>query len=175
MARSSGERTQDVKRRSARRGGSIPPRTEQQEKSIFCNVSPPLETVQPTRKEDTGQANSHTLAARKDEQKINNNHRLKRFGQRTFFRTAGKTANKRRFTDGLAAGAKRRHSWQAWKASRGCNTPPYSSRFLPFLPFSYRLTRSTLPTRPVRIRGLPQFYNQKGEPHARLLKNFPGV
>ena len=37
--------------------------------------------------------------------------------------TAGETANKRRFTDGLAAGAKRRHLWQAWKASRGCNTP----------------------------------------------------
>ena len=40
-----------------------------------------------------------------------------------FFLAAGKTANKRRFTDSLAAGAKRRHLWQAWKASRGCNTP----------------------------------------------------
>lgn len=41
MVRSSGEQPQDVKRRSARRGGSIPPRTEQQEKSIFCkHVSP---------------------------------------------------------------------------------------------------------------------------------------
>lgn len=123
MARSSGEQPRDVKRRYARRGGSIPPRAEQQEKSIFCtSTSPPLETVSPTRKEDAGQANSHTLAARKDEQKTNNN-RLKRFGQRTFFLTAGKTANKRRFTNGLAAGAKRRHSWQAWEASRGCNTP----------------------------------------------------
>jgi hypothetical protein len=42
MVRSSGEQPQDVKRRSARRGGSIPPRAKQQEKSIFCNrhVSP---------------------------------------------------------------------------------------------------------------------------------------
>nr|DAH64698.1 MAG TPA: hypothetical protein [Caudoviricetes sp.] len=40
MARSSGERTRDVKRRYARRGGSIPPRAEQQEKSIFCNEFP---------------------------------------------------------------------------------------------------------------------------------------
>lgn len=59
MARSSGERTRDVKRRYAIRGGSIPPRAEQQEKSIFCNKHPPLETVSPTRKEDAGQANSH--------------------------------------------------------------------------------------------------------------------
>ena len=59
MARSSGERTRDVKRRSARRGGSIPPRAEQQEKSIFCKHVSPLETVPPTRKEDTGQTNSH--------------------------------------------------------------------------------------------------------------------
>lgn len=103
MVRSSGEQPQDVKRRSARRGGSIPPRAKQQEKSIFCNKHPPLETVQPTRKEDAGQANSHTLAARKDEQKTNNN-RLKRFGQRTFFLTAGKTANKKRFTNGLPSG-----------------------------------------------------------------------
>lgn len=59
MVRSSGEQPRDVKRRYAIRGGSIPPRAEQQEKSIFCSTFPPLETVQPTRKEDTGQANSH--------------------------------------------------------------------------------------------------------------------
>ena len=37
MVRNSGEQPRDVKRRYARRGGSIPPRTKQQEKSIFCN------------------------------------------------------------------------------------------------------------------------------------------
>lgn len=75
----------------------------------------------------------HILAARKDEQKTNNN-RLKRFGQRTFFLAAGKTANKRRFTDSLAAGVKRRHLWQAWKASRGCNIPPIRQGFFLFFP-----------------------------------------
>nr|DAG44252.1 MAG TPA: hypothetical protein [Caudoviricetes sp.] len=61
MVRSSGERTRDVKRRYARRGGSIPPRAEQQEKTPYfvIRTSPPLETVQPTRKEDAGQENSH--------------------------------------------------------------------------------------------------------------------
>ena len=51
-----------------------------------------------------------------------------------FFLAAGKTANKRRFTDSLAAGAKRRHSWQAWKASRGCNTLPIRQGFFLFYP-----------------------------------------
>nr|DAF01517.1 MAG TPA: hypothetical protein [Caudoviricetes sp.] len=35
MVRSSGEQPRDVKRRYAIRGGSIPSRAEQQEKSIF--------------------------------------------------------------------------------------------------------------------------------------------
>lgn len=103
MARSSGEQPRDVKRRSARRGGSIPPRAKQQEKSIFCNKHPRLKRYSPQK--GGRRAGKFTLAARKDEQKTNNN-RLKRFGQRTFFLAAGKTANKRRFTDGLAAGAK---------------------------------------------------------------------
>lgn len=104
MVRSSGERTRDVKRRSARRGGSIPPRAKQQEKSIFCNKHVfPLETVQYSPQKGGRRAGKFTLTARKDEQKTNNN-RLKRFGQRTFFLAAGKTANKRRFTDGLPPG-----------------------------------------------------------------------
>ena len=132
MARSSGERTRDVKRRSARRGGSIPPRAEQQEKSIFCNKHPPLETVSPHRKEDTWQANSHWHPGKTGKRSTGSKgsgqtgHFISGGSERRakpFFLTAGKTANKRRFTDGLAAGAKRRHSWQAWKASRGCNTP----------------------------------------------------
>lgn len=174
MVRSSGERTRDVKRRSARRGGSIPPRAKQQEKSIFCNKHVfPLETVQYSPQKGGRRAGKFTLTARKDEQKTNNN-RLKRFGQRTFFLAAGKTANKRRFTDGLPPG-KTAALMASMEGIARVQHPPYSSRFLPFLPFSCRLTRSTLPTRPVRIRGLPQFYFQKGEPHARLLKNFPGV
>lgn len=171
MVRSSGERTRDVKRRYARRGGSIPPRAEQQEKSIFCNKHPRLKRYRPQK--GGHRAGKFTLAARKDEQKTNNN-RLKRFGQRTFFLTAGKTANKKTFHKRPAVGLKRRHSWQAWKASRGCNTPLFV-KVSSFPSVLTRLTRSTLPTRPVRFRGLPQFYNQKGEPHARLLKNFSGV
>nr|DAR15742.1 MAG TPA: hypothetical protein [Caudoviricetes sp.] len=93
MVRSSGERTRDVKRRYARRGGSIPPRAEQQEKTPYfvTRTSPPLETVSPHRKEDTGQANSHTLAARKDEQ----NH---------FFGQPERRQIKKRFTNGLPPG-----------------------------------------------------------------------
>lgn len=172
MARSSGEQPRDVKRHHAKRGGSIPPRAEQQEQSIFCRARfPRLKRYSP-QKGGHG-AGKFTLAARKDEKKINN-HRLKRFGQRTFFRTAGKTANKRRFTDGLAAGAKRRHSWQAWKASRGCNTPLFV-KVSSFPSILTRLTRSTLPTRPVRFRGLPQFtLRRKGKKNAGLSEGFPG-
>lgn len=74
MARSSGEQPRGVKRRYAIRGGSIPPRAEQQEQSIFCNkhVFAPLETVQPHQK-GGHRAGKFTLAARKDEQKPNNN------------------------------------------------------------------------------------------------------
>ena len=54
MVRSSGEQPRDVKRRYAIRGGSIPPRAEQQEKSMFCNKHPPLETVQPTERRTQG-------------------------------------------------------------------------------------------------------------------------
>nr|DAS64649.1 MAG TPA: hypothetical protein [Caudoviricetes sp.] len=121
MARSSGERTRDVKRRYARRGGSIPPRAEQQEKSIFCNKHPRLKRYRPQK--GGHRAGKFTLAARKDEQKTNNN-RLKRFGQRTFFLAAGKTANKKRFTDGLPpgknGGTHGRHS--RYRASAGCKS-----------------------------------------------------
>nr|DAZ09251.1 MAG TPA: hypothetical protein [Caudoviricetes sp.] len=52
--------------------------------------------------------------------------------------------------------------------------PPYSSRFLPFLPSSHRLTRSTLPTRPVRFRGLPPFtLSRKGKKNAGLSEGLP--
>lgn len=54
MARSSGERTRDVKRRSARRGGSIPSRAEQQEKSIFCNKHPRLKRYRPPERRTQG-------------------------------------------------------------------------------------------------------------------------
>lgn len=99
MVRSSGEQPRDVKRRSARRGGSIPPHAEQQEKSIFC---PPLETVQPTRKEDTGQANSHWRLGKTSKKSIIIGS--KGLGNAHFFLAAGKTANKRRFTNGLPSG-----------------------------------------------------------------------
>lgn len=55
MARSSGEQPRDVKRRSARRGGSIPPRAEQQEKSIFCkHVSNRLKRYSPPERRTQG-------------------------------------------------------------------------------------------------------------------------
>lgn len=150
MVRSSGERTRDVKRRYAIRGGSIPPRAEQQEKSIFCNKHPRLKRYRPQK--GGHRAGKFTLAARKDEQKTNNN-RLKRFGQRTFFLTAGKTANKKTFHKRPAVGLKRRHSWQAWKASRGCNTPPIRQGF--FLSFrSYKIDAKHLAHAPGSIPGL---------------------
>nr|DAE25086.1 MAG TPA: hypothetical protein [Siphoviridae sp. ct4Am4] len=53
--------------------------------------------------------------------------------------------------------------------------PPYSSRFLLVLPSSHRLTRSTLPTRPVQFRGLPPFtLKRKGKKNAGLSEGFPG-
>lgn len=80
-----------------------------------------------------------------------------------FFLAVGKTANKRRFTDGLAAGAKRRHLWQAWKASRGCNTP----LFVKVSSFSSLLTQidaKHLAHVPGSIPGLAAIYfKQKGE------------
>lgn len=184
MVRSSGEQPRDVKRRYTIRGGSIPPRAEQQEQSIFCNkhTSPSLETVQPTRKEDTGQTNSHWRLG-KTSKKINN-HRLKRFGQRTFFLAAGKTANKNTFHKRPSRRGKTAALMASMEGIARVQHPPpirqgfflsFRSYISTFSPFQIRLTRSTLPTRPVRIRGLPQFYFQKGEPHARLLKNFPGV
>ena len=172
MVRSSGERTRDVKRRYARRGGSIPPRAEQQEKSIFCNKHPRLKRYRPQK--GGHRAGKFTLAARKDEQKTNNN-RLKRFGQRTFFLTSGKTANKKTFHKRPSRRGKTAALMASMEGIARVQHPPIRQGFFLSLHSYTKLTRSTLPARPVRIRGLPQFYNQKGEPHARLLKNFSGV
>lgn len=149
MARSSGERTRDVKRRYAIRGGSIPPRAEQQEKSIFCNKHPPrLKRYRPPERRTQGRQ-IHTGGSERR--------------AKPFFRTAGKTANKRRFTDGLAAGAKRRHSWQAWKASRGCNTPLFV-KVSSFPSLLIQIDAKHLAHAPGSIPGLAAIYfKEKGE------------
>lgn len=73
MARSSGEQPRNVKRRYARRGGSIPPRAEQQEQSIFCTSTlPPLETVQPTERRTQGRQ-IHTGGSERRAKNPNNN------------------------------------------------------------------------------------------------------
>nr|DAF01516.1 MAG TPA: hypothetical protein [Caudoviricetes sp.] len=82
---------------------------------------PPLETVSPTRKEDTGQTNSHWRLGKTSKKSIIIGS--KGLGNAHFFWQPERRQIKTRFTNGLAAGAKRRHLWQAWKASRGCNPP----------------------------------------------------
>lgn len=164
MVRSSGEQLQGGKQRQEEGAGRYlrAPSRRSLGKSSTKEL---LETVKaPTegRMAEQGQI-MIILAARKD-------------GHRTFhFWRFGKTANKRRFTDSLAAGAKRRHLWQAWKASRGCNTPPIRQGFFLFFPPHTKLTRSTLPTRPVQFRGLPPFtLSRKGKKNAGLSEGFPG-
>lgn len=160
MVRSSGERTRDVKRRYTIRGGSIPPRAEQQEKSIFCSTFPPLETVQPTERRTQGRQ-IHTGGSERR--------------AKPFFLAAGKTANKKTFHRRPSRRAKTAALMASMEGIARVQHPPIRQGF--FLSFhSYtKLTRSTLPTRPVRIRGLPQFtLRRKGKKNAGLSEGFPG-
>ena len=152
-----GEQPRDVKRRTAIRGGSIPPRAEQQEKSIFCKHASRLKRYSPQK--GGHRAGKFTLAARKDEQ----NH---------FFGQPERRQIKYVSRNGPAVGLKRRHSWQAWKASRGCNTPLFV-KVSSFLPFSCRLTRSTLPHVPGSIPGLAAVPPRKENLMLDYLKIFP--
>lgn len=163
MVRSSGEQPRDVKRHHAKRGGSIPSRAEQQEKSIFCNKHPRLKRYRPPERRTQGrQIHTHWRLGKTSKRPTTIGS--KGLGNAHFFWQPERRQIKKRFTNGLPSGQKRRHSWQAWKASRGCNTPPYSSRFLPFLLFLYKIDAKHLAHAPGSNPGLATIYfKEKGE------------
>lgn len=104
MARSSGERTRDVKRRYAIRGGSIPPRAEQQEKSIFCkHVSHRLKRYRPPERRTQGrQIHTHWRLGKTSKRPTTIGS--KGLGNAHFFWQPERRQIKRRFTNGLPPG-----------------------------------------------------------------------
>lgn len=136
MARSSGEQPRDVKRRYARRGGSMPPRAEQQEQSIFCNKHPRLKRYRPPERRTQGrQIHTHWRLGKTSKRSIIIGS--KGLGNAHFFGQP-----ERRQIKDVSQTACRRAKTAALMASMGgiarVKHPPYSSRFLPFLPFLYK-------------------------------------